>query len=182
MDVFFWHEKSMKKLLVVVDMQNDFVSGSLGTDEAKKIVPKVLDKIQRNQKNDKVVFTRDTHKEDYLQTREGRFLPVEHCIQGTWSHELIDEVKPLAEKIFDKPTFGSMELVHYVTQEEFTEVELIGLCTDICVVTNALLLKTFFPEIEISVDSACCAGVTPESHDAALLTMKMCQIVIHREY
>lgn len=169
----------MKNLLLVIDMQNDFVTGSLGTTEAVQIVPSVTDKVKKYiDAGDDVIFTRDTHTSAYLQTQEGRKLPVEHCIKDTRGWELIDELKPYAELIFDKPAFGSVELAEYVVKNDYREIELIGLCTDICVVSNALLLKAHLLETEISVDAACCAGVTPETHEAAITTMKMCQITI----
>lgn len=168
-----------KNLLLVIDMQNDFVTGSLGTKEAMQIVPSVVNKIKKYiEDGDSVIFTRDTHTSEYLQTQEGKKLPVEHCIKGTWGWELIDELKPYAEQIFDKPTFGSVELAEYVVKSDFHEIELIGLCTDICVVSNTLLLKANLLDTEISVDAACCAGVTPETHEAAITTMKMCQVTI----
>lgn len=167
----------MKKLLIVVDMQNDFVSGSLGTTEAQQIVPAVVKKVKTYlEAGDEVVFTRDTHTADYLHTQEGRKLPVEHCIQGTPGWEIIRELQPFPGKVFDKPTFGSLSLAEYVVKEDFDTIELVGLCTDICVVSNALLLKANLTEAEISVDASCCAGVTPETHAAALTTMKMCQV------
>lgn len=170
----------MKKLLIVVDMQNDFVSGSLGTKEAKQIVPAVVKKVEQYQEaGDAIVFTRDTHQENYLETQEGKKLPVKHCMYGTHGWEIIEELRGFAEHVFDKPTFGSVELAEYVTREGFMEIELIGLCTDICVVSNALLLKANLLNAEISVDSQCCAGVTPDTHQAALTTMKMCQITIN---
>ena len=165
----------MKKLLVVVDMQNDFVDGSLGTKEAQDVVEKVQD--AREEETD-IIFTRDTHQADYLQTQEGKKLPVEHCIQGTHGWEIIDALKPYVLKKLDKPTFGSTELAEIVKKMRYTDIELVGLCTDICVVSNALLLKAVLPEARIQVDASCCAGVTPETHQAALETMKMCQIEI----
>lgn len=172
----------MKKILVVVDMQNDFIDGALGTAEAKKIVNRVIDKIH-NYAGDCIYATRDTHGENYLETSEGKYLPVKHCIKGTEGWEIRKEVALAmpGAVIVDKPTFGSEELAQRLQEEnnrEKIEIELAGLCTDICVVTNALLLKTRLPEVKISVDASCCAGVTPESHKAALLTMKMCQIDI----
>lgn len=169
----------MKKLLVVVDMQKDFVDGSLGTKEAVEIVANVVEKVKdaREEETD-IVFTRDTHPVDYLRTQEGQKLPVEHCIQGTCGWEIVDVLKPYAEKIMDKPTFGSTELMHFAEKRGYTDIELVGLCTDICVVSNALLLKAALPEARISVDASCCAGVTPESHEAALATMRMCQVEI----
>lgn len=171
----------MKKLLVVVDMQNDFVDGSLGTKEAQEILPNVLEKVKdAKEEESDIIFTRDTHDGDYLKTQEGKNLPVVHCVEGTKGWEIVNILKPYAGKVIDKPTFGSTELAHYVAQRKYTEIELIGLCTDICVVSNALLLKAALPEASISVDASCCAGVTPESHEAALATMQMCQIEIIR--
>lgn len=171
----------MKKLLVVVDMQNDFVDGSLGTAEAKKIVANVVGKVKTaKQAGDDIIFTRDTHPANYLETQEGRRLPVVHCVKGTKGWEIIDELKPYAETIIDKPSFGSLELMETAVRGKYREIELVGLCTDICVVSNALLLKAALLETEIRVDASCCAGVTQESHEAALLTMQMCQIEIKR--
>lgn len=172
----------MKKILAVIDMQNDFIDGALGTAEAAGIVEKVVDKI-RSYPADCIYATRDTHGEDYMETSEGRYLPVKHCIKGTKGWEIRPEVAKAMPQavIIDKPTFGSKELARKLfeeSQKEEIEIELAGLCTDICVVTNALLLKTELPEVKISVDASCCAGVTPESHEAALLTMKMCQIEV----
>lgn len=171
-----------KKYLVVVDMQKDFVNKALGTAEAQAIVPAVLDKVKNF--DGEVIFTKDTHFADYLSTAEGRMLPVEHCIQGTEGWMLIDELEQYCaehnNKIYEKLTFGCKELAQDMSrmQDEITSVELIGLCTDICVVSNALLLKAFMPEVEISVDGACCAGVSPQAHEAALQTMKSCQISV----
>lgn len=175
----------MKKILVVVDMQNDFIDGSLGTKEAEAIVDNVVAKIKEYPR-DCVYATRDTHQEDYLQTQEGANLPVVHCIEGTHGWEINDKVKEAlgGAVVMNKPTFGSMELADMMVMEFFgheaseCEVELVGLCTDICVVSNAMILKARLPEVKISVDAACCAGVTPESHDAALKTMQMCQIAV----
>lgn len=161
-------------------MQKDFIDGSLGTKEAVAIVPAVVKKI--SEWDGLVIATRDTHQPDYLQTQEGRFLPVEHCIEGTPGWEINPDVAAALEakgaQIINKPTFGSMQLAEMLTHQDVTEIELIGLCTDICVVSNALIIKANMPETPISVDAACCAGVTPESHDAALATMRMCQIQI----
>lgn len=173
----------MKHFLIVVDMQKDFVDGALGTQEARQIVPKVTDKILGF--DGRVFATLDTHTSDYLQTAEGRSLPVPHCIKGTPGWMLNDEIAAALEQKdttrVEKLTFGSVLLPRLLYQaangEPFT-VELVGLCTDICVVSNALILKANFPEMEISVDSACCAGVTPESHAAALTTMRSCQIKV----
>ena len=165
----------MKKTLIVVDMQNDFIDKALGTAEAVKIVPAVKEKIGEYVKNgDEIIFTRDTHCEDYLNTAEGRKLPVKHCIKGTEGWEIAEGLYVDGAKIIDKPNFG---WPHW-NEENFEEVELIGLCTDICVVSNALIIKAMFPEINVKVDSSCCAGVTPESHEAALKTMQMCQIEV----
>ena len=167
------------KILIVVDMQKDFIDGALGTAEAVAIVPSVIEKIKEYENSDRlVIYTKDTHIENYMDTREGRHLPVPHCIKGTAGHEIPDEILRGHDLIIEKPTFGSTELVSYLENIEFDEVELIGLCTDICVVSNALLIKARFPEREVSVDSSCCAGVTPATHEAALTTMKMCQINI----
>ena len=165
------------KILIVVDMQKDFIGGALGTAEAVAIVPSVIEKIKEYENSDsQVLYTKDTHFENYMDTREGRHLPVPHCIKGTAGHEIPDEILRGHDLIIEKPTFGSTELVRYLESVEFDEIELIGLCTDICVVSNALLIKARFPEREVSVDSSCCAGVTPATHEAALTTMKMCQI------
>ncbi len=168
------------KLLVVVDMQRDFVDGALGTPEAVAIVPKVAEKLTTCRAAGwRVVFTRDTHTEDYLNTQEGRNLPVPHCIRGTPGWEIVPELPTLDSLVLDKPSFGSQELVRYVAGlEDLEEIELVGLCTDICVISNALLLKAAVPEVSISVDAACCAGVTPASHENALSAMRMCQIQI----
>ncbi len=168
----------MKKTLIVVDMQNDFITGTLGTIEAQNIVGNVRQKISEYAaRNDEIIFTRDTHHEDYLQTNEGKHLPVEHCIEGTYGWMIADGLEVPGCIYIDKPTFG---WTHW-DEMEFEEIELVGLCTDICVVSNALILKAFFPEILITVDASCCAGVTPESHEAALITMEMCQIQIVRD-
>ena len=171
----------MKNFLIVVDMQKDFVDGALGTKEAVAIVPHVVDKIQGF---DGTVFaTFDTHFENYMQTEEGRKLPVPHCIRGTAGWQLDQAVAAALEAkgytAVEKITFGSVDLPRLLREqagEDPFTVELVGLCTDICVVSNALLLKANFPELEITVDSACCAGVTPETHEAALSTMRCCQI------
>lgn len=169
----------MSKVLIVVDMQNDFVTGSLGTKEAEGIVEAVVKKVESYRANgEEILFTRDTHTEQYLKTQEGKNLPVVHCVKGTEGWEIIDELKPYVGKVFDKPTFGSVQLAHFIAAGRYTEIEIVGLCTDICVVSNALLLKAALPEVKILTDRACCAGVTPESHEAALLTMKMCQIEV----
>ena len=175
----------MSKVLIVVDMQNDFIDGSLGTKEAVETVDNVVAEI--NKDYDLVICTRDTHHEDYLNTSEGRHLPVVHCQENTDGWMIRKEVAEAVDKkdnklIINKGTFGSPELVDimkkYADENPLESITLIGLCTDICVVNNALLLKPSFPEVEMRVIADCCAGVTPESHDAALTTMKMCQIEI----
>lgn len=169
----------MKKLLVVVDMQNDFVDGSLGSGEAQAVVPAVKAKIEEYQgEGQEVVFTMDTHYDNYLETLEGKKLPVMHCLKQTKGWEICPELAGYSGKRFEKTTFGSVELARYVEEQEYDAVELVGLCTDICVITNALLLKTAVPGTPICVDSACCAGVTIESHENALEAMKMCQVDI----
>lgn len=166
------------KVLCVVDMQNDFIDGALGTKEAEAIVENVKSKIELYRQNgDTVIFTRDTHTEDYMNTQEGKNLPVPHCIKGSKGWEITEKLDTASDKIIDKPTFGSFELSDYVASlSDVEEIELIGLCTDICVISNAMLLKAKLTETQISVDSSCCAGVTPESHLNALESMKMCQI------
>jgi len=169
----------MKKLLIVVDMQNDFISGSLGSPEARAIVPYVAGKVNDAVANgDDVVFTQDTHQPAYLESQEGKHLPVIHCQQGTPGWEIHEALQPFAKKVFVKPGFGSTELLEYVKAGGYDRVELVGLCTDICVVTNALMLKGALPELPIRVDAGGCAGVTPTTHQAAIDTMKMCQIEI----
>jgi len=171
----------MKKILVVVDMQKDFVDGALGTKEAVGIVDNVVNKIMSFDGD--IIVTLDTHQENYMQTQEGVKLPVPHCIRGTEGWHLDSRVESALSgrtfKVIEKPTFGSVELTEYIKENynpDEIEIELIGLCTDICVVSNALLLKANFLETSIFVDAKCCAGVTPDSHSAALTTMKMCQI------
>ena len=167
----------MKKTLIVIDMQKDFIDGALGTKEAVAIVENVKKKIAEYQENgDEIIFTRDTHQKDYLNTNEGRYLPVEHCIEGTEGWQIQQGLEVPEAIYINKPTFGYLNWKEY----NLEEVEIIGLCTDICVVSNALLIKATYPEIKVTVDASCCAGVTPESHTAALTTMKMCQVeVIH---
>ena len=166
----------MSKILVVVDMQKDFIDGALGTPEAEKIVPEVIKKIAGF--DGEIVFTKDTHSSIYLDTQEGKNLPVIHCVKGTSGWELDPQILPLStgKHIFEKPTFGSVELADYISGGDYNEIELIGLCTDICVISNAMLIKAYLPEAKVTVDSACCAGVTPKSHENALSAMKMCQI------
>ena len=168
----------MKNILIVVDMQNDFIDGALGTKEAVAIVPKVEDKIRNF--DGEVFFTRDTHETWYLETQEGRNLPVKHCIHGTWGWELADEIDELAKEAekYEKPTFGSRRLMEELAKWNPDEIEFVGLCTDICVVSNVLGTKAWLPETPLTVDSCCCAGVTPESHETALATMRSCQVKI----
>ena len=167
------------RVLVVIDMQNDFIDQALGTKEAVGIVENVAKKIKEF--DGPVIYTKDTHRENYLDTQEGKNLPVTHCIRGSEGWQ-ISAALPVAEDavIFEKPTFGSKELGQYLADlakdKDIEEIEVIGLCTDICVISNALLIKAFLPEVKITVDSACCAGVTPKSHENALEAMKMCQI------
>lgn len=170
-------EREMRAL-IVVDMQNDFIDGSLGTKEAVSIVPKVKKKIEEAQAEGReVIFTRDTHYDDYLETNEGKHLPVVHCVEESRGWEISEELDASASTIINKNTFGYTGWTDF----DFEEVELVGLCTDICVVSNALIIKALFPEIKVSVDASCCAGVTPEAHEAALVTMRSCQIEIVNE-
>ena len=170
----------MRKLLIVIDMQNDFIDAALGTPEAVSIVEVVKEKIRSYPVQD-VIATMDTHGENYMDTQEGRYLPVPHCIRGSEGWQIRPDIAALLDgaKIYEKPTFGSTALAEDLRElsgKEDIELELVGLCTDICVASNALLLKAFMPEVKISVDAACCAGVTPEKHAAALETMRSCQI------
>ncbi|MCR5542953.1 MAG: cysteine hydrolase [Eubacterium sp.] len=165
----------MKKTLIVVDMQKDFVDGSLGTKEAVGILENVKNKIEEYRRNgDEIIFTRDTHQENYMSTNEGKHLPVIHCIEGTPGWEIYEGLYVDGAEVVNKPSFGYTGWNKY----SFEEVELIGLCTDICVISNALIIKALFPEIRVSIDSNCCAGVTPEKHEAALETMRSCQVEV----
>lgn len=166
------------KYLIVVDMQVDFINGALGSDLAVAIVPNVVEKVKSF--DGKVIFTRDTHFEDYMNTQEGKNLPVTHCIKDTDGWQICDELKPYADVIIDKLTFGSIELPDFIKSfnEPIEKIELCGLCTDICVISNAVVLKAAFTEVPIAVDSSCCAGVTVESHNNALNAMKVIQIEI----
>ena len=175
------------RLLIVVDMQKDFVDAALGTSEAQAIVPAVCEKIQNF--DGEIIVTQDTHQANYLDTQEGRILPVAHCIQNTPGWELDNRVYAAVKSRGDaairsvmKPTFGSVELGEYLVdksrEEGIEEIVLVGLCTDICVISNALLAKAFLPEVKVTVDAACCAGVTPQSHENALRVMQMCQVNI----
>lgn len=171
----------MKKTLIVIDMQNDFITGSLGTPEAIAIVPKVKEKIATYQSaGHEIIYTRDTHTEDYLNTPEGKKLPVKHCIKDSTGWQIADDLYVKDSLCIDKPNFG-WPYWNTLNLEDVEEIELVGLCTDICVVSNALILKATFPNAEISVDASCCAGVTPQTHKAALETMKMCQITVTHE-
>jgi len=170
----------MRKILLVIDMQNDFIDGALGTAEAVAMLPRAIEEIKKYSAAD-IITTRDTHQTDYMDTQEGKNLPVPHCIAGTPGWELNDEVLTAIgdAEIIDKPTFGSKVLAEKLAkmaEKEELEITLIGLCTDICVVSNALIIKAFLPETRVSVIADCCAGVTPATHAAALETMKMCQI------
>lgn len=177
-----------KNILIVVDMQNDFIDGALGTPEATAIVPKVVEKI--NQWNGPVIYTRDNHGDGYLETQEGRNLPVLHCQYGTSGWEVNPQVKEALDRkmarVVYKDTFGSAELGEYLERVVYQDdpdmaITMVGLCTDICVVSNALLIKAFVPEVPMTVDAACCAGTTPEAHEAALQTMKSCQVIIEND-
>lgn len=171
----------MSKLLLVIDMQNDFIDGALGTPEAVAIVPYVKEVIENF--DGTVIFTRDTHFENYMSTQEGANLPIPHCIKGTDGWEICSALKPLCKtEPIDKITFGSMDLPSIVKELPGLEsITLVGLCTDICVISNAMILKAFFPEVPIYIDAKACAGVTPETHQNALNAMKMCQIKIINE-
>jgi nicotinamidase-related amidase len=163
------------KLLIVIDMQNDFIDGSLGTKEAVAIVPNVAKKIEEaRDAGEIVVFTRDTHQKNYLETQEGKNLPVLHCVEGTYGWQISSKLGVGNSLIFNKPSFGSMELADYAASlHGLEEIELVGLCTGICVISNAFILKAKLPEVKISVDASCCACVTPESHKNALTAMKL---------
>ena len=166
------------KFLIVVDMQVDFISGSLGSDMAKAIVPEVVKKVRGAR--GLVIFTRDTHGEDYMSTQEGRKLPVEHCIKGSDGWQICEELRGYARRVVDKPTFGSVDLPEILRAycpdgETVEEIELCGLCTDICVVSNALILKAKFPALTVKINAPLCVGTSSENHNAALQTMRMCQ-------
>lgn len=174
----------MQNILLVIDMQNDFISGVLGTEEALEILPRAEQKIRAF--NGRIIFTRDTHDQNYMNTQEGKHLPVPHCIKGSDGWQIHPDLQEYCrEAPVDKITFGSsglVEILQKTDQEEKIEsITLIGLCTDICVISNALLLKAFFPEVTLVVDASCCAGVTPESHKTALNAMRACQIQIENE-
>lgn len=172
-----------KRILIVVDMQYDFIYGTLGTKEAVEIIPKVKQKIEEYRKDGHIIiYTRDTHYENYLETQEGRNLPVLHCIKGTKGWEIIPELDTTDCQIMDKPIFGSVNLMTYL-EKSYPEAdfELVGLCTDICVLSNATMIKSHFPEAEVIVDADCCAGVTAQRHKIALEAMKCIQITIMNE-
>lgn len=173
-----------KKFLIVVDMQNDFVSGSLGTKEAEDIVSRVVKKV--TEFDGQIYFTQDTHEDYYMQTQEGKLLPVEHCIIGTQGWKLIQELEEIQKaknlKVFQKSTFGSTKLAEELQKiwqmDKIESVELVGLCTDVCVISNALMIKAYLPEVPVYVDASCCAGVNPDSHTTSLNAMKACQILV----
>ena len=173
----------MQKILVVIDMQNDFITGALGTKEAEAILPRVVEIVKNF--DGKIYFTRDTHKEDYMQTQEGKNLPIEHCIENTNGWQIASELAPYAKIIIDKPTFGSQYLANELVKEDSLEkiesVTLVGICTDICVISNAMLIKANLLDAQIIVDASGCAGVTPQTHKNALEAMKMCQITIEND-
>ena len=171
------------KLLIVIDMQNDFIDGSLGTKEAVAIVPAVSEKIKKARAaGETVIFTRDTHQKCYLESQEGKNLPVVHCVEGSEGWQISDKLEVGESRIFNKPSFGSMELADYAASlEGLEEIELVGLCTGICVISNAFILKAKLPEVPITVDASCCACVSPESHKTALSAMKLCQVNVTGE-
>ena len=171
----------MKKYLIVVDVQKDFVDGALGTPEAQAIISRVKEKIEEcHAKGDTIIFTRDTHQLNYLETNEGMYLPVEHCIEGTDGWQIYEGLVKDDSIIINKPTFGYLGWKDYIEEIDGEELEreLIGLCTDICVASNALILRAMFPEAVVTVDPTACAGVTPASHEAALVTMNACQVEV----
>lgn len=170
----------MRKVIVVIDMQNDFIDGALGTKEAQVMLPHLVAKLER-EKDALLIFTQDTHSKNYMETQEGRNLPVPHCIKPEKGWEIAPSLQPFVKKaaaVIEKPAFGSLVLPKAVAKLQPDEVELVGLCTDICVISNAMILKAAFPELPVAVDASCCAGVTPASHDNALQAMKMCQVDI----
>ena len=170
----------MAKVIVIVDMQYDFIDGSLGSAEAQAIVPTMIKRLKEYESEQPlVIFTKDTHKENYLETQEGKNLPVKHCIKDTFGWQISSKLDVADSVVIDKPTFGSTKLMEYLlSKQNISEIQLVGLCTDICVISNAFLLKAALPEVLISLDSRCCAGVTPESHNRALESMKTCQIMV----
>lgn len=175
----------MQKFLIVVDMQTDFVCGALGTEEAVKIVPDVAARVEKAiSREEKIIFTRDTHQRDYMETQEGHRLPVPHCIQNSEGWQIIDELQKYTvdNEIVNKPTFGSVKLAEILREadqkEKIEQITLVGLCTDICVISNALLIKAYLPEVKLVVEASCCAGVSPAGHENALNAMRSCQIEI----
>ncbi len=182
-----------KKILIVIDMQNDFITEVLGNEECRKVVPNVINRMERARREGwNIICTKDTHEENYMDTGEGKRLPIKHCIRGTHGAELIDEIKAmeewsdydtvfLKESPLEKPAFGSTELSGILSRYDIDEIELIGVCTDICIISNAMILRSDFPDIELSVNSDCVAGVTVESHEIALKAMSGCQIAIKKE-
>ena len=169
------------KALIVVDMQNDFVDGSLGTKEAVEMLPRLIEKLERVTAEGKtdIIFTQDTHGENYLDTQEGKLLPIVHCVKKTRGWEIVPELEGFVEKareVIEKKSFGSTRLPTLL--KPYEEVEFVGLCTDICVISNALLVKAFYPEQKVSVDANCCAGSSSENHQKALDVMKNCQCII----
>ena len=169
----------MKKALIVIDMQNDFVFDALGSADAQKILPNVIKRIEKARADgEQVIFTRDTHENDYLTTQEGRKLPVPHCIKGTRGWAICDGLYQSGDVVFDKPVFGSIELAKYLQQKSFDSIEFIGVCTDICVVSNVLLAKAVCLQTEVFVRENCCAGLSKDKHNAALETMRSCQVTV----
>jgi nicotinamidase-related amidase len=169
----------MKEILVVVDMQKDFLTGALGSERAAAIIPVVKNRVEEARaRGVQVAFTRDTHGKDYMQTQEGRKLPVPHCEKDTDGWQIADGLYEIGELVFDKPVFGSIALAEFLKTKGFDKITFVGVCTDICVVSNVLLAKAYCPEAEIFVDSAACAGVTEEKHEAALETMRSCQATV----
>lgn len=176
-----------RKKLIIIDVQNDFITGSLGTEEARRMLPRLIDKARHF--SGEILMTQDTHSENYLSTQEGRMLPVPHCLTGTEGWGFPQELEKLRKekvvKVYQKPCFGSTDLVSDLKDvyegNLLDSVELVGICTDICVVSNALMIKSVLPELPVFVDASCCAGVTPEKHTAALEVMQSCQIIIKGE-
>ncbi len=171
----------MRDILIIIDVQNDFVTGTLGTSEARKMLPKLINKARGFQ--GEIIMTQDTHGDDYFRTQEGHMLPVAHCVKGTDGWNLVDELEALKHerciKVYEKPCFGSVALMDDIrNRDDVGSIEIVGLCTDICVVSNALMLKAALPEVRISVDASCCAGVTADKHNAALEIMRSCQIIV----
>lgn len=170
-------------VLVVIDMQNDFIDGAMGNSEAVAIVPRVAAKIAAyREMGAPIVFTRDTHGEDYLSTREGRNLPVVHCVKDTEGWQISEQLDTTDALIVDKGAYGSVDLPEVIAGlSDVTGIEMVGVCTDVCVISNAIILKAAFPEWPLVVDASCCAGVTPQSHQTALDAMKMCHVTVVNE-